>query len=64
MVRRRVGQARAQRHVRTAAVVVVDPASQNRSQMRFGQGNQPIQALAADRADQALTNWGRVKKFC
>jgi hypothetical protein len=50
------GDAGTQRHMRAPAIVVTDPGFQDESQMGFGQWDQPVQALAADRADRALTN--------
>src|SRR5882672_1938033 len=53
---RRVRQAWTQRHVWATAVVVDSPQFQNRTQMIFGQGYQPVEAIAPDRADQALAD--------
>jgi hypothetical protein len=47
---------RAQRHVRTSGIVVSNPGFQNGPQMRFGNGDQPIQALAPNRADDSFTD--------
>ena len=46
----------AQRHVRTCGIEVRDPGFQNGPQMRFGNGDQPIQALAPNRADDSLAD--------
>ena len=45
-----------QRAVRAPAVVVGNPLAQDRAQMRLGQRNHPIQALAPDRADDPLAD--------
>jgi len=47
---------RAQRHVRTSGIVVSNPGFQNGPQMRFGNGDQPIQALAPNLADDSFTD--------
>jgi hypothetical protein len=52
----RSGDARPQCAVRTRAVVVSDPLAQDRAEMRLGQRDHPIQALAPDRADHALAD--------
>ena len=53
---RRIGNTRAQRHVRTSSIVMRNPHSQNGSQMRLGQRNQPIQTLAPYRTDDAFAD--------
>jgi len=52
----RPGYTGSQRTVRTPAVVVCNPLAQDRAEMRLGQWNHPIQALAPDRADHALAD--------
>src|SRR5450631_3997044 len=47
---------RAQRHVRTSGSVVSNPGFQNGPQMRFGHGDQPIQALAPKGADDSFAD--------
>ena len=54
--RRQIGNARTERHVWTVGIVMGNPGFQNEPQMRCGQGNQPIQTLAANRADGSLAD--------
>jgi hypothetical protein len=44
------------RAVRTPAVVVSNPLAQDRAEMRLGQRDHPVQALAPDRADHPLAD--------
>ena len=53
---RRAGNVGTQRAVRTPAVVVSNLLAQDRAEMRLGQRNHPIQALAPDRADDPLAD--------
>src|SRR5258707_15167867 len=48
---RRIGNTGTQRHVRAPGIVMRYPRFQDAPQMRFRQGNQPIQALATNGAD-------------
>ena len=45
-----------QRHVWARAIVVADPGFQGKTQMGFGQWDQPVETLPPDRADHTLTN--------
>src|SRR5579862_3614036 len=62
MCRRRIGHTWPQGHMWTAGVVMKDPRTQDRPQMRFGQRYQPIRTLATDGADESFANgvrlWG------
>ena len=53
-VRGRIRHAGTQRHVWAPGVVMLGPASQNCAQMGLRDRNQPIQAFAAERANQAF----------
>jgi hypothetical protein len=55
-VDRWIGNTRIQRHVRAPAIVVADPGFQDKTQMGFGQWDQPVQTFPADRANHAFTN--------
>jgi hypothetical protein len=53
---RRIGNTRTQRHVRAPGIVMEYPQFQDAPQMQFRQGNQPIQALATNRADHSFAD--------
>ena len=56
MCGRRIGNTWPEGHMRAAGIVVTDPRNQDRLQVRLGQRNQPIQALATYCADNSLAN--------
>src|SRR5258706_13220095 len=53
---RRIGNTGTQRHVRAPGIVMRYPRFQDAPQMRFRQGNQPIQALATNGADHSFAD--------
>jgi hypothetical protein len=56
MLLERIRYTRSQRAVRTSAVVMRYPAFENRTQMRFGHRDQPIEAFAPRCPNHALAN--------
>jgi hypothetical protein len=58
---RRIRNIRPEGHVRATGIIVTDPRTQDRPQMRLGKRNQPIQTLAADGADHSLANGVRLR---
>lgn len=52
----RIGNTQTQRHVRTSGIVMGNAELQNRSQMRFGQRDQPIQTLATNRTGDSFAD--------
>ena len=56
MGERRIGETGTERHVRTAKIVVGNPRFQDAPQMRFRQGNQPIETLATNGSDDSFAD--------
>jgi hypothetical protein len=61
LVLRRIRHTRSERAMRTSAVVMRHPTSENRTKMRFGHRDQPIQALSPCRSDDPLAQRIRLR---
>jgi len=61
MCSRRIGNTWPKGHMRASGVVVTDPRTQDGTQMRLGERNQPIQTLATDGSDESLANGVRLR---
>ena len=57
MLLRRIRHTRSQCAVRTSAVVMGHPAFENRTQMRFGNRDQPIEAFTAGLSQSRARKW-------